>query len=113
MEGSLVMHSLFFLPPLSQLASRSTLGDAESPPRGSLPSADLDVSAAGSVRYDFMSSCVSVGPVAGGLCHTESHHEREGLGLRDNAGVCATAPEWRLALSDCSRFTTSLHALLR
>lgn len=26
--------------------------------------------------------------------------------LQDNAGVCATAPERRLALSDCSRLTT-------
>lgn len=41
-----------------------------------------------------------------GLCHTGSHHEREGLRQPDNAGVCATAPEWRLALSDRSRLTT-------
>lgn len=47
------------------------------------------------MRYEFMSSCVSVELRCRGLCHTESHHEREGLGLRDNAGVCATAPEWR------------------
>lgn len=42
-----------------------------------------------------------------GLSHTGSHHEREGLRQRDNAGVCATAPEWRLALSDRSRLTTT------
>lgn len=34
------------------------------------------------------------------------HHKWEGLELQDNAGVCATAPEWRLALSDRSRLTT-------
>lgn len=41
-----------------------------------------------------------------GLCQIGNHHEREGLELQDNAGVCATAPEWRLALSDRSRLTT-------
>ena len=35
---------------------------------------------------------------------TVSHQEREGLG--DNAGVCATAPDRRLAHSDRSRLTT-------
>jgi len=53
-----------------------------------------------------MSSCVSVELSCWG-CHTESHHEREGLRQQDNAGVCATAPEWRLVLSDRSRLTTT------
>ncbi|KAF6731275.1 hypothetical protein FQA47_008970 [Oryzias melastigma] len=40
-------------------------------------------------------------------CHTGSHHEREGLRRRDNAGVCAAAPERRALLSDRSRLTTA------
>uniref|UniRef100_A0A3P9IR94 Mitochondrial glutamate carrier 2 n=1 Tax=Oryzias latipes TaxID=8090 RepID=A0A3P9IR94_ORYLA len=40
-------------------------------------------------------------------CPTGSHHEREGLRQRDNAGVCATAPERRAVLSDRSRLTTT------
>lgn len=45
-------------------------------------------------------SCVA------GLCQAESHHKREGFRQQDNTRVCATAPEWRLALSDRSRLTT-------
>lgn len=42
-----------------------------------------------------------------GLCRTGNRHKWEGPELPDNAGVCATAPEWRLALSERSRLTTA------
>lgn len=41
-------------------------------------------------------SCVA------GLCQAESHHKREGFRQQDNTRVCATAPEWRLALRSLS-----------
>lgn len=52
-----------------------------------------------------MSRCVSA-ELCCRACVTVSHHKREGLRQEDNAGVCATAPEWRLGLSDCSRLNT-------
>ena len=56
-----------------------------------------------STAVEFMSSRVKRELCCRG-CVTESHQEREGLG--DNAGVCATAPDRRLAHSDRSRLTT-------